>query len=137
MNLWKFVSDRPISVKIGSGLVLMGLVAGGIAAASISGTDRLGTMVEATDVATGILVKTSSVAGHVDAVDRHRDFLPARSAKRRVDVAEAVYGGIGDRVQAVGKLNPNVAGPCFALLRAAGDDQLASGCAFRHPHDHQ
>ena len=68
MILRNLVSNRPIAVKIGSCLVLMGLIAGGIAAAGLSGTDRLGTMVDATNVATGILVKTSAVSGHVDAL---------------------------------------------------------------------
>jgi len=68
MILRHLVSNRPIAVKIGSCLVIMGLIAGGIAAAGLSGTDRLGTMVDATDVATGILVKTSSVSGHIDAL---------------------------------------------------------------------
>ncbi len=50
------------------------------------------------------------IAG-IDLVNRHRRLLPGRSAERGVDVPVAVDRRIGHRVQPVGDLDADVAGP--------------------------
>ena len=55
----------------------------------------------------------------IDAIDRHRRLLPARSAEGGEDIAERIDGGVGHRMQAVGHQHADVAGPGFARLLSA------------------
>ena len=68
----------------------------------------------------------------VDAINRDRHFLAARAAEGGVDVAKRIHRGVGHRVQAVGDLHADIAGPRFARLLAAFHYQIARHGAVRH-----
>ena len=88
MILKHFFSNRPISVKIGGCLALMGILAAGIAAAGLSSNDRLGTMVDATEVTTNIVVKMNQLSGRVDSLLAQAGWRQAAEAAK-TDLTEA------------------------------------------------
>ena len=62
----------------------------------------------------GFMLKLRSIL-----IDRHRHLLAARAAEGGVDIADGIDGRVGHRMQAVGDLHADVAGPGVARLLAA------------------
>src|ERR1017187_5564744 len=71
----------------------------------------------------------------IDLIDGHGHLLAARPAEGGVNIAEGIDGRVGDRVEAFGDQDTDIAGPGFTGMRAVFDHEAAGEGAFGHSGD--
>ena len=118
------ISDRPIAVKIGAGVVVVTLLAAAVGGVGFSGLTSLGRAVDQTSRSAGILIDVNAAGVSVNEFLKTADQAAAQAAKKSLDDTSTKLDALG------GRANPELAPSYDAVANFGGAiDKLQTATA--------
>ena len=124
MRFSSTISDRPIAVKIGAGVVVVTLLAAAVGGVGFSGLTSLGRAVDQTSRSAGILIDVNAAGVSVNEFLKTADQAAAQAARKSLDDTTAKLDALG------GRTNPELAPSYDAVANfGAAIDKLQTATA--------